>query len=78
MHVKRQPRPVPRLQADLAETLSKKAESSIGNVRVKLRHKKQAVAAAGTGEAAGGAGAGQHITLHVQVGTNDTTCCLSF
>ncbi|BDA49070.1 Peptidyl serine alpha-galactosyltransferase [Coccomyxa sp. Obi] len=52
---RREPRPLPRLKKDLEEVMEAKKEASIGNVRLKLRHKH----APGTGQS-------KHVKLRIQ------------
>ena len=52
---RREPRPLPRLKKDLEEVMDAKKEASIGNVRLKLRHKQ-----------APGSGQSKHVKLRIQ------------
>ena len=56
---RREPRPLPRLKKDLEDVVEAKKEASIGNVRLKLRHKKSSTAGGQLGTA--------HVKVHVQV-----------
>jgi hypothetical protein len=56
---RREPRPLPRLKKDLEDVVEAKKEASIGNVRLKLRHKKSSSVGGQLGTA--------HVKVHVQV-----------
>ena len=56
---RREPRPLPRLKKDLEDVVEAKKEASIGNVRLKLRHKKSSTVGGQLGTA--------HVKVHVQV-----------
>ncbi|KAK9918872.1 hypothetical protein WJX75_007695 [Coccomyxa subellipsoidea] len=55
---RREPRPLPRLKKDLEDVVEAKKEASIGNVRLKLRHKKSSSVGGQLGTA--------HVKVHVQ------------
>ena len=63
---RRQPRPLPRLEQDLADALAAQAASSIGNVRLRAQQKAAAVAAE-EGARSGGKAVGRRGKLRVQV-----------